>query len=362
MESQKNFYIIPNVSNTNLYTCLLSIHNIDYICQVSKNPIYFEAEPKLAQLLKGKEQHLQQALERSTTIDSFCTRLVHFIPKLLDSSSVNQIQLPPSYFRRVLEDIKKIGWNYISGIDPAFTYIEITLNDPKERKIVVRFSLDGTNYPNSKPKVDSNLPIPVNFDWNRNSSTLFDIIELYREKIQLLQRFWDQMDDLDNNTYVIEPAKPTLSCTYRRIVISQDIQIQIKVEPLKLMFGNDIHFFGADSSCRQMRTKYRENIRRLWRPDHSLRKNLETVLGVTLKKRDDTDFKDTDLECAYCFYQKLGSELPEVFCEQCKKKFHKSCLLDWFQTQSKVEHNRNAIYGSCPICDARIQLSKYNQY
>ncbi|KAK8898642.1 hypothetical protein M9Y10_000934 [Tritrichomonas musculus] len=360
MNTKNRFFAFPDESSPNIYICLLAVGSYDYICRVSRDPLYFEAESKLAELLHGKEQYLQMELQRSQSIDSFCERILHFISKLAPSNLVNQVQAPASFYRRILDEVRNIGWDYVTKIDPTLEFIEITLTDEFDHKINIRFDLDGASFPRTPPKVTSNLPIPVRFDWDPMSSKLSNIVDLHKNAIQVFQPFWSQLEDLDSQTCVIEPREPSLNCCLRRIVVSNFLQIQIEINPLKPLNVPKIIFFGAEQACKEMRERFMSNSNTnstVWNYNRSLRENLEAALGVPLKKRDDDAFAETDFECGICYTERLGAELPEIICEKCGKMFHRSCLLDWLRSRPKQEHSFQVVYGTCPFCDAPIQCA-----
>eukprot|EP01126_Amoeba_proteus_P029626 TRINITY_DN2923_c0_g2_i4.p1 TRINITY_DN2923_c0_g2~~TRINITY_DN2923_c0_g2_i4.p1 ORF type:complete len:250 (+),score=55.13 TRINITY_DN2923_c0_g2_i4:276-1025(+) len=47
------------------------------------------------------------------------------------------------------------------------------------------------------------------------------------------QNFWDMMDEIDNNTCVIEPEKPKRSDTHRRLVVAKHVSLQVHSCPRK---------------------------------------------------------------------------------------------------------------------------------
>ena len=47
----------------------------------------------------------------------------------------------------------------------------------------------------------------------------------FRDVAQQYQEFWDMMEEIDRNTWILEPEKPTHSATYRRIAISRPFWI-----------------------------------------------------------------------------------------------------------------------------------------
>ena len=51
-------------------------------------------------------------------------------------------------------------------------------------------------------------------------SQLTDIYEQFSQCVHQYKEFWDMMGEIDRNTWVLEPEKPTYSAVHRRIAIS----------------------------------------------------------------------------------------------------------------------------------------------
>ena len=358
MES-KRFFAIPDPLYPNLFTCLIAVGDTDYIFRASKDPIYFEAESKLIALVKGKEKNLKKELERLPTIDDFCQRILYFISQLVPENQNIHSQPPSAFFETVRQEAKLIGWNLISKIDPALTFIEVSIADDHDRKVVIRFDFDPA-FPRIPPKFISNLPKQVKFEWYPNSSHLSQIVELHQKKMQVYQTLWNQLSDLDENSYVIEPHEPSLSCCMRRIVLNSLVQLQIEVSSERPTSIPKVYFIGAEKESKKFDLKFKSNLN-LWNHNKSLRENLETLLELNLPKQDNKEFEGVDLDCAICYTERLGAELPEIVCEKCLKHFHYSCLSSWFLSRSNAEQSSSSVYGPCPFCDNIIQYNMTNQ-
>lgn len=64
--------------------------------------------------------------------------------------------------------------------------------------------------------------VPVQFDllWTSDS----DLSVLYKQfkvHIQQFERFWDEIDELQENTWILEPESPNFSATLFRIAIGK---------------------------------------------------------------------------------------------------------------------------------------------
>ena len=43
----------------------------------------------------------------------------------------------------------------------------------------------------------------------------------FEAELKHYQHFWDVLDELDKNTWVLEPEAPSRSCTHRRLALGQ---------------------------------------------------------------------------------------------------------------------------------------------
>jgi E3 ubiquitin-protein ligase FANCL len=350
--------VIPDPDSPGLSLCLLSIGNTDFIFRASQDPLFFEAESKLTHLLRGKEEYIRLELERSLSLEAFCQRICHLISKL---SSVRATDLTPpqsSFFKRVLDEIREIGWDRISNVDPTLSFFEVFLLDATNRRIEIRFDFPA-DFPRTRPKVTSNLPNSndTSFEWDPQTSRLVNIVDLYEKFIPSFAFLWKQLDELDKDAYVIEPREPSLSCCLRRIVVTNQVEIQIEVSPRRPMSLPKVTFMGAEAATREMRTRFESQLGK-WNPADSLKTNLEELLEVSLPRRDAEELAETDFDCGICYMERLGSELPQVVCgnAKCGKRYHRSCLVDWLKTR-QAEQSFQVVFGTCPYCDQPLQCS-----
>jgi E3 ubiquitin-protein ligase FANCL len=352
---KSRFFVFPDRQIPLLSICLLSINDTDFLFRVSKSPPYFEAESKLLQLLRGKSDYVKAELDRSQSLESFCQRMLHFISKLIPTFT-EATTSHSFFFRRVLDEIRLIGWDHISSVDPTLLFFAVTLPDQSGRRIEIQFSLTP-GFPRVTPKVTSNLPIAISFEWDPQQSHLNDIVEQHRQSIPNFASFWQQLEELDRETFVIEPREPSLDCCFRRIVITRQVEIQIEVNPLRPSIIPKATFIGATIPSREMREYFESRIRD-WQSDRTIKENLENILSRELPERETDDQAMSRFECDICYVERLGGEIPDVICENphCAKRFHRSCLVDWLRVGTS-EQSFQVVFGSCPFCEAQIQCT-----
>jgi len=336
--------------------CLISIGDEDFIARVSIKQRVLEVDPALSVIFRGKESFLKAEISRSKSIDEFCDRMFAFVVKLV-SNNVNSFRFTQNiYFHRVIDDIRKIEWKNITSIDPCLSSFTVTLLDQKSRKIDIVFGLQN-DFPRSPPIINSDLPIQIQFEWDQYKSTLKSIVDKHKEAIPLFSPFWEQFEDIDKNTRVIEPRNPPRSSNTRLIYISPQLWVFIEVNPKRPFFRPNVKFKGSEQLRIEKQRDFDEKAIQ-WNPSISLRKNMEIIMGMVFPPPI-FDEEDEDFECPICFSTRFGGELPEIVCEnpKCSKHYHKSCLVDWLTENKRMEHGYKTIYGKCPNCQTKISIS-----
>ena len=66
--------------------------------------------------------------------------------------------------------------------------------------------------------------------------------------------FWDEMNLLDNNCWILEPLKPTKTDFHRRISITNNVSMQIKIDPRNPREIPQILFLGSET-CKYLLAK-----------------------------------------------------------------------------------------------------------
>lgn len=353
--NEVRYFVLPDPNSKCSNICLLALGQNDYVCRFSKDPLYFQAESKLAHIIKNKEENIRLELERSASVDVFCQRLLTMVSKVVNISTIKKYQPQSAFYKSVLDEIKLIGWEIITEIDSTLSFFEVTIHDESKREITIRFDIVDDSFPNAPPKVTSNLPLPVNFEWNSQVFHLIEIIELHKNALPMYAPLWNQLADIDQNAFVIEPREPSLACCMRRIVISSTVQMQFEVNPKRPQYIPKISFIGSEKESRAFMTTFNTNSF-LWSFDKTLRQNFEKLLEIELPKKDAKELEDTSFDCAICYLERLGAELPDVVCK-CSKRFHRSCLVEWLRHIPGTEQGLQEIFGKCPYCSNPIQCA-----
>jgi hypothetical protein len=141
----------------------------------------------------------------------------------------------------MIKDIECIGWDKIVSTDERLMNFSILSRDKKGREHILSLHLSD-KYPTDLPSVETDLPVP--FKPSSLLNSVKDIVLQFEKVLDNYQLFWDTMDEIDHNTWVLDPESPSRSCVYRRIVISSSTSVHLTVNPMKCLDVPDCTLLG----------------------------------------------------------------------------------------------------------------------
>ena len=246
------------------------------------------------------------------------------------------------------------------------------------------------DYPFSSPLIETVLPVPLIFNWIEGASTIKEIYDLFCEKSENFQDFFNTMDEVDSQTWVLEPKVPHYGSCRRRIVVGENVTLVVEIDPSSpFSFPSHFSFIGASHLTDPLKRRLEDNEGRdLWDEDlRSFVGNVQNVLDLTLppKGEDVGEGGEQGLtsgfECSICYSlsppnqtnskmeeeedevrgdesedNQLGEQGGFVYCkdERCGRSFHPSCLAQWLQALPDSHSSFGSLFGSCPYCSSQI--------
>ncbi|NXU94458.1 FANCL ligase, partial [Xiphorhynchus elegans] len=189
-------------------------------------------------------------------------------------------------------------------------------------------------------------------------NSLLDIYNQFLAALESLKGFWDALDEIDGQTWVLEPENPSRSATARRIAIGSNVSVNVEVDPRHPNMLPECYFLGADHAVAPLRAKLNSNMH-LWDPDVSLLQNLKDVLEIDFPSRALLEKSDFAKDCGICYAYRLGGSAPDQVCDEprCGQPFHHACLYEWLQGLPTSRQSFNVIFGECPYCN-KVRQSK----
>jgi E3 ubiquitin-protein ligase FANCL len=310
----------------------------------------------LAQVLRGKEALLQKILQESENEASFLLKLKHILEHSVErgGGGLPRPPRPPAHYSQALADLEAIGWQRVTEVSPDFSRVSIRTLDKKKREHIftVHISQEGP------PTIDCVLPITFKPSWSEKT-TLCEVVARFEEQLCAHQRFWDVMDELDRETWVLEPEQPSRQCNFRRIVLGSNMSLYLSIDPLRPSGLPEFKFLGPEHVVGPIRARVLARVAH-WDPgvEVPVKRNLENLMDLKLPGPEASQQEGFCGECGVCYAYQLEGVVPDVVCNnlRCNQPFHFACLLEWLQTVPTTRQSFGVLFGECPYCSEQLSL------
>ncbi|KAL0127218.1 hypothetical protein PUN28_005488 [Cardiocondyla obscurior] len=319
--------------------------------------------------LRNKEfsKDVKESMKSAQTVQSFLLQLQIIISKYIWNtdnnidSKVETVNLLNDFVSRknVLQDIKaalQSSSDVQLSCDGNLNIIKLSLRG-------ISLKLKRCNNAGTPWKVVSSdlLDIPAFENLEMNVTSLSVAMTKLTWKVELLERAWEQLKEIDENCWVIDPPEPNKSHMYRRIHLSQSISVTITINPLSPTAVPTITFSGSDNEVKRQKDEVSNNIHN-WNQECNIIENLKKLLNMyefpeQQDSLDDVKGIISNCECGICFSEKSETDkLPDKICNniKCMKHFHSACLSKWLQTNAGNQVVFGYIHGNCPHCKESI--------
>lgn len=259
-----------------------------------------------------------------------------------------------------LEDLESKYKNAIVvelSIEQAASTLTLQTIDAANRRHVIE--LDLSRFPINVSAVKCDVP-KISQDDNaptrkkaKLESSIADLYLDFCDTVEHCQDVWRELEDLDENTWVLEPSTNRSSCQ-RSIYLSNGAKMVVSIVPAAAarLQRPTIVFLGSQSN------KYRSQFdSHEWDTTRSIRENLENCFGKSLAKQDNEEQRadSTSSDCAICF-DTLTKEPEQCENENCGRRYHSSCLDQWLSSLPTSRFTFDTVIGSCPYCKDPIAV------
>ncbi|XP_073247979.1 E3 ubiquitin-protein ligase FANCL-like [Porites lutea] len=312
---------------------------------------------KLRHLLRGYEGVIKQRLAQSRDLPSFLVELKSILEKLLKCQRSEKVGSGPKFYTHLVTELEAIGWDKLAFVDPSFEVLKFAARDNRDREHFITVHL-SSQHPQVAPTCTTELPGQhFSFSWNSQSHPLEQLYQQFQQVLCQFENFWDMLDEIDCNTWVLEPDHPSRSCTNRRIALGNNASIQIDLNPTNPRLLPECRFLGADNVILPLREHLNANIQ-AWNPQLSVLENLESLLGQKFPSPSTTKKEDFSMECGICYAYRLNDLIPDKACDdsRCGQPFHSLCLYEWLRALPSSRQSFNMVFGECPYCSKPITV------
>ncbi|XP_051867985.1 E3 ubiquitin-protein ligase FANCL isoform X6 [Pristis pectinata] len=315
---------------------------------------------QLNQILHGYQHIVKQRLQQSTDLVSFMLEFKTVLEIALRNKHDLQSHPPPQYYARLIKEIETLGWDKLAYMDTEFRTIKLKAEDSAGREHMITIKLKS-KYPAEPPDCVTDFPVPFVLSWTHESS-LKNVHSQFLAALDSLKEFWDVMDEIDEKTWVLEPENPGRTTTRRRIAISNNVSINVEVDPRHPKMLPECCFLGADHVVTPLKNKLNVNMH-LWSPECTVLQNLKDVLEIDFPSPATHEKFSFSMECGICYAYRLASSIPDQVCDdpRCGQPFHQECLYEWLRGLPSSRQSFNIIFGECPYCSKVRQWRSWRE-
>uniref|UniRef100_A0A674NFY9 FA complementation group L n=1 Tax=Takifugu rubripes TaxID=31033 RepID=A0A674NFY9_TAKRU len=295
---------------------------------------------QLKHLLRGYEQTVKQVKTQTHSSVRQVKTQTHSSVRQVKTqthSSVRQVKTQTHSSVRLL------------FIDTAFQTLQLNAEDSSGRQHLLTVKLKP-KHPAEAPDCSADLPLPLLINWTPQT-TLDQLYGQFLLVLESLTRFWDVLDEIDRNTWILEPEKPCRSDTMRRIAIGNNVSIKVEVDPRHPEMLPDCCLLGAEHVVTPLRNKLNTNMH-LWNPESDVLHNLQDVLEIEFPSPASHEKSSFSTECGICYSYRLEDSIPDQVCNdpRCGQPFHQACLYEWLRGLPSSRQSFSVIFGDCPYC------------
>ncbi|XP_030628298.1 E3 ubiquitin-protein ligase FANCL [Chanos chanos] len=353
--------LVPLNKDKTVYDGFITVQDRDFRIRISLaqgsqlKQATFHCCWELRRLLRGYQQIVKQRLHQSPDLVSFILELKAVTEVALKHRPECQTIPPPQYYSRLITEMEALGWDKLLFIDTEFRTLKLKGEDSSGRQHAITVHLKP-EYPAEAPECSADLPVPLTITWTPQS-TLAHIHSQFLLSLEALSEFWSVLDEIDQQTWVLEPEKPTRADTMRRIAIGNNVSIKVEIDPRHPRMLPECCLLGAEHVVTPLRNRLNVNMH-LWNVHLSVLQNLRDLLETDLPSPATHEKSSFSMECGICYAYRLDSAIPDQVCNEarCGQPFHQACLYEWLRGLPTSRQSFSVVFGECPYCGKPITV------
>lgn len=181
----------------------------------------------LRRALRGHELALLRRLQHAASVDGFVSELRELLERQLALAPAAALP-PAAFYELLISEIDVVGWASLRSLSRQLDEVELDIDDAAGRSHTLSLALPA-GYPDDLPVARVSLPAPFELRWPLGQRpSLAAAVEQFRAALATHQALWDELDDFDRETWVLEPKHPTREESRRRIALGNHCSLQAR--------------------------------------------------------------------------------------------------------------------------------------
>ncbi|XP_015922331.1 E3 ubiquitin-protein ligase FANCL [Parasteatoda tepidariorum] len=351
--------IMPLNSSLNEYAGFLTVMNEEFYIHLliqngkASKKVTLRGCKKLFNVLEPEIKTLEKHLNQCSTAVDMLREIHNQLECLMNTVGLNKQGTLSTEYSILFEQLQDCGWDKVQYVSPDFDVINLITIDDMNREHILKVWIPE-KFPNEILRYECDMPQEFTYKW-LPGDTLSNLFAAFQEKVNMFIEFWNNMDEIDNQTWVIEPENPNRKECKRRIALASGVSLLLVINPLLPTSIPTCNYLGPERIVEPIREKFNKNIR-LWSEYDSLLTNLRQVLEVEFPSPTTAAKEEFCLECGICYSHLYNNAVPEINCDNsnCNQAFHRECLYEYIRMLPDVRSSFNKLFGKCPYCETPL--------
>lgn len=229
----------------------------------------------------------------------------------------------------------------------------MSATDFNQRNHLLKIELPK-EFPSKSPIVHADLPFPIQTNCTKNKWIL-GVYEEFQRLILHCQGLWNILDEIDSETWVLEPEKPLRKDVYRRIALGSGASLLVTLDPNNPQEIPSCRFLGSDRMIKPLEDKFLSGLQD-WNMAQSLLQNLKSILEIDFPTATEEQREEFREECGICYMYRFNDNATDKMCDdvRCSRPFHTICLYEWLKELPSSRQSFDVLFGNCPYCEKPI--------
>ena len=319
---------------------------------------------ELLELLQNHMKLVNLRIQQFSGVEEFVREIESLISVALQNESETSTSesFYPRYYIYLVDELEHLGWQHVDHVNDELTLVKLTHKDRRGVEHLCAVEFNPSQYQTQPPKIAAVLPEDFPETATCGSGTLFNVFKVLEAKVEQYQDLWAMLDELDAETWVIEPKTPDPSATYRRIVLEENCSVQIRLNVQSPRSICDCKFLGKDSIVKPLLERFNREAHQ-WDWKLTVFQNLSNVLGIKFPQKEAKSDETFQEECGICYMSEIpgpnGSvSLPSQYCGKCGRPYHTFCLSEWLRSLPSTHRSFDTMFGKCVYCSTEIKVQQ----
>lgn len=304
---------------------------------------------------------VQLRIKQFSSVNELVEELEGIVTEAHNTICVNPTaEFAPDYYAYLVNELEQVGWKNIHDVNEELTKITLIQKTVLGCVHYCTVEFNPSSYKTTCASLNTQLPEEMKLSEMGREGLLSSVLKMFSERLKQYEELWLMLQDLDDNTWVLEPKTPNPSDINRRIVLENNCSIEIELSVDSPRSICDCRFLGKDIVVKPLLERFNRNAHK-WNWELTVRENLIGILETTFPSKQKQALESIQKECGICYTFRYPLEdgttkLPDQYCGKCGRPYHVLCLSEWLRSLPSTHQSFDTLFGTCIYCSSEISV------